>query len=191
MTSGDGDGRRPPEGEGGWVAELRRRTVFRVATAYLLVAWVLLQGVEIIFPAFELSNAAMRRAILLLGAGLPVDFAGLLGPEAMIDYLRSLDVLVVPSRWAENLPFSLLEAQAAGLPVIASRVAGIEERVGRPALLFEPGSARDLARALGDFARGERDPAPPPVGRAEEMCTATEAVYREASELCQREGRAR
>jgi len=62
-----------PENEShGWMAELRRRTVFRVAAAYVLVAWILMQGAEIVFPAFELSNAALRTLILVLAGGLPV-----------------------------------------------------------------------------------------------------------------------
>jgi glycosyltransferase involved in cell wall biosynthesis len=141
--------------------------------------------------AGDSDDAAFLAKLGHLGEGLQVEFAGLLAPDAMIEFLRSLDVLVVPSRWAENLPFSLLEAQAAGLPVIASHVPGCAERIGEPGLLFEPGSARDLARALEAFAGGARDPAPPPVGRAEDMCAATETVYQEAVALCQREAAAR
>ncbi len=62
----------PEEGGESWVAELRRRTVFRVTAAYVVVAWVLMQGAEIVFPAFELSNAALRLLILVLAGGLPV-----------------------------------------------------------------------------------------------------------------------
>ncbi len=69
--SGEKDGQTGEE-SGSWVAELRRRTVFRVAAAYVVVAWVLMQGAEIVFPAFELSNAALRALILVLAGGLPV-----------------------------------------------------------------------------------------------------------------------
>ena len=62
----------PRERTGGWIGELRRRTVFRVAAAYVVVAWVLMQGAEIVFPAFELSNSALRMLILVLAAGLPI-----------------------------------------------------------------------------------------------------------------------
>jgi GT2 family glycosyltransferase len=67
-------------------------------------------------------------------------------PEA----LASVDVLVVPSVWPENSPLVISEAFLAGVPVIASRIGGIPELVadGRNGLLFEPGSAADLARAL-------------------------------------------
>jgi glycosyltransferase involved in cell wall biosynthesis len=58
--------------------------------------------------------------------------------------------LVLPSLASEALPRALVEAFAHSLPVIASRIAGLVELVepGRNGLLFEPGSARDLARRL-------------------------------------------
>jgi TolB-like protein len=51
--------------------EIRRRRVFRVAGAYVIVAWILMQAGEIVFPAFELPNSALRLLILCLIAGLP------------------------------------------------------------------------------------------------------------------------
>jgi TolB-like protein len=54
------------------LTELRRRRVFRVAFAYSVVAWVLMQAGEIVFPAFELPNSALRALILALASGLPV-----------------------------------------------------------------------------------------------------------------------
>ncbi len=67
--------------------------------------------------------------------------------------LSTLDVLVVPSIWEENNPLAILEAFAAGVPVVASRIGGIPEIVshGANGLLFEPGNADDLARALSRF----------------------------------------
>lgn len=63
--------------------------------------------------------------------------------------IRMADVLVLPSRW-EGLPNVILEAQAAGTPVIASAVDGCldlihDQLTGR---LFEPGNAERLAAAL-------------------------------------------
>jgi len=78
--------------------------------------------------------------------------------ERIVDALSSIDVLVVPSIWPENSPFVIHEAFLAGVPVVASRIGGIPELVddGRNGLLFEPGDAADLARAL---TRLVRDPA--------------------------------
>lgn len=56
--------------------------------------------------------------------------------------------IVVPSR-AEAMPYIVLEALAAGKPVIASRVGGIPEVLGeQSAALATPGDAEDLARIM-------------------------------------------
>lgn len=64
--------------------------------------------------------------------------------------LAAIDVLVVPSTWHENAPFVVLEARAAGLPVLASRFDGLAEVVadGLDGELFTPGDASDLAARL-------------------------------------------
>jgi glycosyltransferase involved in cell wall biosynthesis len=66
-----------------------------------------------------------------------------------------MDVLAVPSLWLETGPLVVLEAQAAGLPVVGSRLGGIVERVtdGRDGILVPPGDARALARVLRQLAR--------------------------------------
>src|SRR5690606_7037252 len=57
-------------------------------------------------------------------------------------------ILVVPSR-AESLPYVVLEAGAAAVPVLATRVGGIPEIFGPDAgLLLPPGDAPALAAAL-------------------------------------------
>lgn len=64
--------------------------------------------------------------------------------------MRRAAYLVMPSLAYEAMPRPLVEAFAHGLPVIASRLGALAELVepGRNGLLFEPGSARDLARRL-------------------------------------------
>jgi glycosyltransferase involved in cell wall biosynthesis len=64
-------------------------------------------------------------------------------------FLASADVFVLPSRW-EGLPVALLEAMGAGLPVVATRVEGVEEVVEdeRQGLLIPPEDAEALAAAL-------------------------------------------
>lgn len=63
--------------------------------------------------------------------------------------LRAMDIFVLPSR-SEGHPLALLEAMAAGLPVIASDVGGIPETLsGMPVdCLFPPGNIEELARKL-------------------------------------------
>jgi dienelactone hydrolase len=51
------------------IAELKRRNVFRVGVAYAIVAWVLIQVVDTIFPAFGLDDAAFRMLVIVLAIG--------------------------------------------------------------------------------------------------------------------------
>ena len=64
--------------------------------------------------------------------------------------LSTLDVVVVPSLWYENSPFTIQEAFQAGLPVITSNAGGMSELVrdGIEGLQFQIGNAADLRRAM-------------------------------------------
>jgi TolB-like protein/Tfp pilus assembly protein PilF len=53
-------------------AELKRRNVYKVAIAYAVVAWLLMQIATQIFPFFEIPNWAVRLVVLLLVIGFPV-----------------------------------------------------------------------------------------------------------------------
>ena len=54
------------------LAELKRRNVFKVATIYIVVSWLVLQVVSTVFPAFEIPLWASRLVVVLLGLGFPV-----------------------------------------------------------------------------------------------------------------------
>ena len=70
-----------------------------------------------------------------------------------------MDLFVLPSLFGEGLPMVLLEAMAAGVPVVAARVEGVPEAIrdGIDGLLVPPGSAEHLARAVASVVRGEVD----------------------------------
>jgi tetratricopeptide (TPR) repeat protein len=53
-------------------AELKRRNVYKVAIAYAVVAWLLMQIASQIFPFFEIPNWAVRLVVLLLILGFPI-----------------------------------------------------------------------------------------------------------------------
>jgi hypothetical protein len=52
--------------------ELKRRNVFRVGIAYVVAAWLVVQVVETIFPAFGFGDAAVRTAVIVLAIGFPL-----------------------------------------------------------------------------------------------------------------------
>jgi glycosyltransferase involved in cell wall biosynthesis len=73
--------------------------------------------------------------------------------------LQSLDLFVLPSLFGEGLPMVVLEAMAAGVPVVASAVEGVPESIrnGQDGVLTIPGDAGDLARAIAAVFDGEAD----------------------------------
>src|SRR5437899_2988548 len=53
-------------------AELKRRNVYKVAVAYMVVAWLLIQAASIFFPAFDAPSWAMKIFIIVIIFGFPV-----------------------------------------------------------------------------------------------------------------------
>jgi len=78
-----------------------------------------------------------------------MDRVRFLGPRSDVDWLLSASDLVTLASDREGLPMAVLEAMAAGLPVVATRVGGLPELVMAGAgLLVPPGDASALAAAL-------------------------------------------
>ena len=92
----------------------------------------------------ELPGAFALRAV---GPGTP---GGEVTPAELAGAYRDADVCVVPSLGGESFGLVALEALAAGLPVIASRIAGYKEWLETAEVggLTEPGSPTALATAL-------------------------------------------
>src|SRR6185437_7653313 len=53
-------------------AELKRRNVYKIAVAYAVVGWLLIQVATQVFPFFGIPNGAVRLVVLLLVLGFPV-----------------------------------------------------------------------------------------------------------------------
>ena len=73
--------------------------------------------------------------------------------------LAQMDVFVLPSLFGEGLPMVVLEAMAAGVPVVATEVEGTPEAIrdGRDGLIAEPDDPQDLANSLQQIVVGEVD----------------------------------
>jgi glycosyltransferase involved in cell wall biosynthesis len=103
-----------------------------------------------------LAEALVRRADKL-GVGESVELLGYVrnGP-ALRDVYRTSNVFLHVS-WTEGVPLVLLEAQAAGLPIVATDVGGVRAALahGERGLLVPPGSAAAAAQALERLARDE------------------------------------
>jgi glycosyltransferase involved in cell wall biosynthesis len=91
----------------------------------------------------------VQRYAQSMGMAARVKLRGWLDRRASEDLLGRASAFVLPS-YAEGLPMSLLEAMAAGCPVVATRVGGIPDLVtdGVDGLLVPPGDPDALAAAL-------------------------------------------
>ncbi|HVI76997.1 MAG TPA: hypothetical protein VM715_02310, partial [Candidatus Acidoferrum sp.] len=54
------------------LAELKRRNVYKVAVAYAVVGWLLVQVATQVFPFFEIPNWTVRLVVLAIVIGFPV-----------------------------------------------------------------------------------------------------------------------
>lgn len=95
------------------------------------------------------ERARIEKVIDSLNLRANVVLKGRLDEQATLLQIASADILVLPS-FMEGLPVVLMEAMALGLPVIASRVAGIPELVtdNENGLLFCPTDWDELAEKL-------------------------------------------
>ncbi len=106
-------------------------------------------GVRLVIVGEGPMEACLKEKVLSLGIKEHVIFFPVVNQTS--DMLSLLDVFVLPSL-QEGLGLSVMEAQAAGLPVVVSRVGGLpslvqDRETGR---LFEPRNSRQLAEVLLD-----------------------------------------
>lgn len=76
-----------------------------------------------------------------------VTFTGFLAGDELNKMIQEARFVCVPSIWYENIPNSVIEAYAAGKPVLCSRIGSMTEMVedGCNGLLFEPDNAQEIA----------------------------------------------
>lgn len=106
-------------------------------------------GVELMIVGDGPDRAMLERMAADLEVSGNVRFAGYQSQAAVAEQLGRTDVFVMTS-FAEGVPVSLMEAMAAGVPVVAPRIAGIAELVddGESGYLTPPGDAATVAERI-------------------------------------------
>ncbi|MEK7575524.1 MAG: glycosyltransferase [Patescibacteria group bacterium] len=92
---------------------------------------------------FQISNLKLQDKIFLLG-----DIS-----DAK-KYLKAFDIFIMTSRY-EGMPYALLEAMSANLPIISSRVGGIPELLGDSGMMFEANNIDDFISNLTNLANNQ------------------------------------
>jgi len=102
---------------------------------------------------FGLADPEERQYLQGLAGETRLEFRGTYARHELASIFDAVDVVVIPSVVQETVGLVTLEAQAAGVPVIASRVGAIPEYVrdGENGFLFMPGDARDLREKMLRF----------------------------------------
>lgn len=86
--------------------------------------------------------------------GIPnIENVGFQKDEALEKLIREARFSIYPSEWYENCPFSVMESQMYGTPVLGADIGGIPEliRVGETGELFESGNAESLKKKIQEL----------------------------------------
>ena len=121
------------------------------------------QAHRAIFPEGQ-EPLTLHGPILDPEAALGHPVGAVLSPAEVRGLLQRSRALILGSRWAENAPLILLEARAAGCPVIAPAIGGIPELIdhGIDGLLADPADDQSLAKQWRAFLdRPAMRPRPP------------------------------
>ncbi|HKB13474.1 MAG TPA: glycosyltransferase [Vicinamibacterales bacterium] len=122
--------------------------------AAALVARGLDVTIDIVGPVVGTPGGAERRAIdaqaAALGVSDRVHCIGAVPLDQLLPLYGEYDLFVLPTLPGEGIPRVLLEAMAAGLPIVTTRVAGIPSLIehGRNGLLVDDASAQSIAGVL-------------------------------------------
>jgi glycosyltransferase involved in cell wall biosynthesis len=139
--------------------------------------------VELYGHASEGRHKRYLDAALLPDVADRVRWMGSFEPLAAPRILERLSAVIVPSQWTENAPLTVLQARAAGVPVIASDVPGVREVLddGVHGILVPRGDVRALADAMARFVTQSESraiPIAPKVLYADHLAR-VEAIYAE------------
>lgn len=126
------------------------------------------KGVDTLLSAFDaaLPNLPQDMRLVVVGDGPDaaefkalastldcasrIEFAGYQTGNALQSYVERASLAISSSRCRENMPYSIVEAFAAGTPVVGTNIGGIPELVdeGKTGFICEPGGVQSMADAI-------------------------------------------
>lgn len=126
------------------------------------------KGVDVLLRAFDAAASSLPRDMRLIVVGdgpdvaefrelaasldsaSRIEFAGYQTGDALQTYVERASLAIASSRCRENMPYSIVEAFAAGTPVVGTRIGGIPELVadGVTGFACEPGDVATMADAM-------------------------------------------
>jgi len=142
----------PGQGKGGYVLFVGRLSPEKGITT-LINAWA---EIEENIPLRIIGDGPCRDEVRAAAAKDPrITSMGYLPLEKVYEQLHDATCLVMPSVWYETFGRTIVEAYAAGTPVVASRLGAMQELVvhRETGMQFEPGSPTALARAVTELCR--------------------------------------
>ena len=83
---------------------------------------------------------------------------GFLNQKEVKDYIRKASFLIIPSIWYENCPYSVLETQAIGKPIIGSNLGGIPELVkdNENGIIYQYDDVNELAYKIEELFKDKK-----------------------------------
>lgn len=108
------------------------------------------QGMRLVVVGDGPDGADFKALASSLGCASRIEFAGYQTGGALQAYVERASLAIASSRWRENMPYSIVEAFAAGTPVIGTNIGGIPELVdeGKTGFICEPGGVQSMADAI-------------------------------------------
>ncbi|MEY2563277.1 MAG: adenylate cyclase [Verrucomicrobiota bacterium] len=138
--------------ERNFFAELKRRNVWKVAVAYAVVAWLLIQAASIILPTFEAPGWTMKALIASLAIGFPIAIVLAWAFEVTPEGIKRADE-VSPNESVTRRTGRKLIATTIVLALVACGLLAFQ--------LFRSGGTRSVASNVAAKPEDGRAPVPP------------------------------
>ena len=145
---------------GNFFAELKRRNVYKVAVAYTVIAWLLIQAASILFPTFEAPAWVMKAFVVVIALGfasaLVIAWAFEMTPEGMKRTENVSPDEAIP-QWSGRKFAALIIIIAVGAAALLAFQLFRPKTPSAPPFVAEPGSVPSKSIAVLPFVNMSSD----------------------------------